>query len=63
MKFEITISKATLKKIKRIWVDQDFEPESDEEAIKELFFVETDPRYSYVDTDFRDKVKVKKVED
>lgn len=61
MKFEITMSKATLNKIKKVWEYQDFEPESDEEAIRELFFVEGDPRCEC--PDFRSRVKVKKVED
>lgn len=60
MKFEITISKATMNEIRDIWLAQDYYPESEERAIKELFYID-DSRFDY--PDFRRRVKIKKVEE
>lgn len=59
MKFEITMSKPTFRKIRELWESQDCVPRTDAVVIKELFFIEDRNDYC----DLRSRVKVKKVED
>lgn len=59
VKFEVEIKKEDLKKLDKFLADQDCELETDEEVVRELFWLLGNR--GTTELDLRDKVKVKKI--